>query len=268
VCGGQQARFTLAARDDRTSELRGLPFTATLSVAGQEVAVTRQEKGDGSHEFSFTAPEVEDDVTGELWVRLCGMAVARSPRSLTVQAKLLLTFSAPFDENGVLYHIGTAGGKEPYKNPHEAGRVVAAMSTSGAHQQLHISSCAARFVEHISPSKYNYTNNAPNSWMSVDLGESRTLQPNYYCLRNDKHGSHALRNWRLEGSHDGCSWVALRTHESDNSLATTSMSTAAWPLEGVTQAFRHFRILQTGKSAYNRDYLMCAGIELYGIFKE
>jgi len=192
VCGGQQARFTLAARDDRTSELRGLPFTATLSVAGQEVAVTRQEKGDGSHEFSFTAPEVEDDVTGELWGRLCGMAVARSPRSLTVQAGVQLTFSAPFDENGVLYHIGTAGGKEAYTNPHEAGRVVAAKSSNNTGNDAH-------FVQHAHSSGIsNYTDNAPNSWMSVDLGESRTLQPNYYCLRNVGGGNSVVRASELD----------------------------------------------------------------------
>ena len=36
---------------------------------------------------------------------------------------------------------------------------------------------------------------------------------------------------------------------------------AAWSVEGATEAFRHFRILQTAS-----NFLNCAGIELYGAF--
>jgi len=42
------------------------------------------------------------------------------------------------------------------------------------------------------------------------------------------------------------------------------MSTAAWPVDAGAQAFRHFRILQTGVNSSNKHFLMCAGIELYG----
>ena len=38
-----------------------------------------------------------------------------------------LRFQAPFDANGMLYHIGTAGGTCNYRNPHSAGAVVASM---------------------------------------------------------------------------------------------------------------------------------------------
>ena len=62
-------------------------------------------------------------------------------------------------------------------------------------------------------------------------------------------------------------WVALCTHANDASIATASMATAAWPVEGATEAFRHFRILQTGKNAYGDNLLLCAGIELYGAFR-
>ena len=93
------------------------------------------------------------------------------------------------------------------------------------------------------------------------------MRPNHYCLRNDANGGHALRNWRLEGSHDGRTWVALRTHTNDASIATQSMATAAWPVEGATEAFRHFRILLTGNNASGQNHLMCSGIELYGAFR-
>jgi hypothetical protein len=38
------------------------------------------------------------------------------------------TFSSPFDTNGVLYHIATNGGKEPYANPHASGKVSVTVS--------------------------------------------------------------------------------------------------------------------------------------------
>ena len=42
-----------------------------------------------------------------------------------------LRFQSPFDENGVLHHIGTAGGQREYQNPHNTGDVVASMSSIG-----------------------------------------------------------------------------------------------------------------------------------------
>ena len=37
---------------------------------------------------------------------------------------------------------------------------------------------------------------------------------------------------------------------------------------GAAGGFRHFRIIQTGKDSSGYDHLMCAGIELYGLFTE
>ena len=103
--------------------------------------------------------------------------------------------------------------------------------------------------------------------MSVDLGEGRSLRPNHYCLRHSNNSTQKLQNWRLEGSHDGSTWVALRTHTNDESIALQEMATAAWPVEGATEAFRHFRILQTGLNSNGNNALMCAGIELHGTFR-
>jgi hypothetical protein len=173
-----------------------------------------------------------------------------------------LRFESAFDTNGVLHHIGTAGGTEAYRNPHEAGRVVAAMSSAED------DSCPERFVQHTSAAD-NATGDDPNSWMSVDLGEGRSLRPDHYCLRTDSIIDSVLRSWRLEGSHDGSTWVALSTHTDDISIEEVSFATAAWPVEGVTEAFRHFRILQTGynSSGVGHHHLSCAGIELYGAFR-
>ena len=44
-------------------------------------------------------------------------------------SQVLSGFTAPFDKNGVLFHIGTAGGTDIYQNPHLTGAVTASMSS-------------------------------------------------------------------------------------------------------------------------------------------
>ena len=113
----------------------------------------------------------------------------------------------------------------------------------------------------------NYTNNTPNSWMSVDLGEGRTVVPTHYCLRNDSSADHQLRNWSLQGktAEPGANWVEIRRHDDDETLAKQAYSVGAWPIEGEERAFRHFRIRQHGyNAAGDDDALMCCGFEVYG----
>ena len=41
--------------------------------------------------------------------------------------------------------------------------------------------------------------------------------------RNDRH--HVMRNWRVEGSHNGIEWVPLRNHQEDVLLGSQQFST-------------------------------------------
>lgn len=182
--------------------------------------------------------------------------------AVAVAAGITFTHVSDFDTNGVLYHLATEGGAWPYANPHATGRVVASMSSMAV-------GSADVFVQHAHPAPVcNYTDNTAGSWMAVDLGEGQALRVARYTLRNDNHGGHALRRWRLQGSADGTSWTTLKTHADDAGLAPTAMSTASWPVEAA-EAFRHFRILQTGHNAACTHYfsLMCAGIELHGTLR-
>ena len=175
-----------------------------------------------------------------------------------------LRFQSAFDTNGVLYHIGTAGGTQEYQNPCMSQRVVAQTSDGTGSS----TSDTSLFVQHHHDQHIsNHTENSENAWMAVDLGEGRTLRPNHYCLRGDRHYHNNFQNWHLEGSHNGSTWVTLRKHQNDSSLPVrTPMSTAAWPVVEQAEAFRHFRILQTGMNSGRTWNLMCTGIELYGLF--
>jgi len=178
------------------------------------------------------------------------------------ELELKCTFASAFDTNGVLYHLATDGGKQPYTNPHEGCLVVATMSS--------VVNCMMgprQFVQHVfDQAVYNHTDSYPNSWMAVDLGEGRLLIPDYYCLRSDQLRQIKVRNWQLQGSNDGIAWTVLRSHVDDESLGREHMSTAAWPITGCSEAFRHFRVLQTGLNSIGHHGLPCTGIELYGQF--
>ena len=175
-------------------------------------------------------------------------------------------YSTPFDTNGVLYHIATAGGTRPYANPHDSGEVIATVSSSPNLPRSPMFGKLSGFVQHTHPSSVIYfVSQGLNPWMAVDLGEGRSLRPTHYCLRSDQHAGHKLRSWRLEGSNGGEEWTPLRTHMNDTSLAQTAMSVAGWPIEGIEGAFRHFRIILAGVSSNGTEMLMCTGIELYGL---
>ena len=152
-------------------------------------------------------------------------------------------FESAFDTNGILHHIGTRGGRAAYRNPHELGEVVSSISSI-----VTGSAGAEHFVQHAHATPvWIFTDNAPQSWMAVDLGEGRSLVVDHYCLRSDAQGgAYKLRNWELQGSPDGQTWQTLRAHQNDTSLLLQGMGTAAWPVDAGAQALRHFRIVQTG----------------------
>jgi hypothetical protein len=168
-----------------------------------------------------------------------------------------------FDERGVLFHLGTKGGTQPYANPHggDSGVVASMSSVIDGYGD------PKRLTEHRHGSAVaNFTDGKPGQWAAVDLGASHRLVLDHYALRADNY-YYYLRSWTLEGSNDADTWQPLREHKNDASLAA-KMAVAAWALDGAAvggRSFRHFRVRQTGKNSRgNFDELMCAGIELYG----
>ena len=171
-----------------------------------------------------------------------------------------LAFKLPFDATapGVLAQLASTRGAN-FPNPHAAGLVEATWSSEG-------SGPVSLFVQHQHAAPVQaHTSNAANSWMCVDLRRPVLLR--HYCLRHDKQGgSYVLRNWVLQGSPSaaGEDWTVLRQHVGDNTLPAQSMAVASWPVDSKG-SFRRFRILQTGPNSNGNNYLMCSGIELYGV---
>ena len=167
-----------------------------------------------------------------------------------------------FDQAGVLNHIGTAGGTREWVNPCTSGDVAVAWSS------VHVGP-EEQFVSKWDwKAQGSYTNNEANSWMRVDLGATRSLVVRHYALRHDHNGYNALRNWELQGANaaDG-PWTTLRRHDNDASIEPKCGFVAAWAVEGAAP-FRFFRIHQHGPESSGHHYMMCAGIELYGVLTE
>uniref|UniRef100_A0A3B3SRV1 E3 ubiquitin-protein ligase n=1 Tax=Paramormyrops kingsleyae TaxID=1676925 RepID=A0A3B3SRV1_9TELE len=168
-----------------------------------------------------------------------------------------------FDENGIIYWIGT-NAKTAYEwvNPAAYGLVVVTSSEGRNLPYGRLEDILSRDSSALNC----HTNDDKNAWFAIDLG--LWFIPSAYTLRHARgYGRSALRNWIFQVSKDGQNWMTLYTHVDDCSLNEPG-STATWPLDPSKeekQGWRHIRIKQMGKNASGQThYLSLSGLELYG----
>ncbi|XP_069008939.1 E3 ubiquitin-protein ligase HECTD1 isoform X2 [Embiotoca jacksoni] len=168
-----------------------------------------------------------------------------------------------FDENGIIYWVGT-NAKTAYEwvNPAAYGLVVVTSSEGRNLPYGRLEDILSRDSSALNC----HTNDDKNAWFAVDLG--LWVIPTAYTLRHARgYGRSALRNWVFQVSKDGQNWTTLYTHVDDGSLNEPG-STATWPLDPSKeekQGWRHIRIKQMGKNASGQThYLSLSGLELYG----
>ncbi|XP_053597850.1 E3 ubiquitin-protein ligase HECTD1 isoform X1 [Microplitis demolitor] len=177
--------------------------------------------------------------------------------------KMTFQYSHDFDENGVLYWIGTNAKTSPeWVNPGQYGLVVVTSSDGRSLPYGHLEDILSRDQSALNC----HTNDDKRAWFSIDLGV--WLIPSAYSLRHARgYGKSALRNWMFQASKDGVNWTTLYTHIDDCSLNEPG-STATWTLEppsDESQGWRHLRLQQTGKNASGQThYLSVSGFEVYG----
>lgn len=167
-----------------------------------------------------------------------------------------------FDENGIIYYIGTNGKSTEWVNPAQYGLVTV---TSSEGKQLPYGKLED-ILSRDSVSVNCHTKDNKKSWFAIDLG--MFIIPTAYTLRHARgYGRSALRNWMFQMSKDGINWVTMLTHSDDKSLAEPG-STCTWPIECSVeeqQGFRHVRIHQNGRNASGQThYLSLSGFEIYG----
>ncbi|KAJ8045570.1 E3 ubiquitin-protein ligase HECTD1 [Holothuria leucospilota] len=176
---------------------------------------------------------------------------------------LIFRHSHDFDENGLIYWIGT-NGKTAFEwvNPAAYNLVYVSSSEGRTLPYGRLEDVLSR-----DPSALNcHTNDDKKAWFTMDLGV--WLIPSAYTLRHARgYGRSALRNWIFQVSKDGQTWTSLLEHSDDSSLNEPG-STATWPLEPVAsekKGWRYVRLQQNGKNASGQThYLSLSGFEIYG----
>ncbi|KAG7213737.1 hypothetical protein KM043_002970 [Ampulex compressa] len=177
--------------------------------------------------------------------------------------RLTFKYQHDFDENGVLYWIGTnAKSCTEWVNPGQYGLVVVTSSDGRNLPYGHLEDILSRDSSALNC----HTNDDKRAWFSIDLGV--WLIPSAYTLRHARgYGRSALRNWMFQASKDGVTWTTLYAHVDDSSLNEPG-STATWTLEPPNeeeQGWRHLRLQQIGKNASGQThYLSVSGFEVYG----
>uniref|UniRef100_A0A0K2TN15 E3 ubiquitin-protein ligase n=1 Tax=Lepeophtheirus salmonis TaxID=72036 RepID=A0A0K2TN15_LEPSM len=177
--------------------------------------------------------------------------------------KISLEYDHDFDENGLMYWIGT-NGKTAFEwiNPAHFGLVVVT-SSEGRHLPY---GKLEDILSRDSSAINCHTNDDRKSWFAIDLGI--WIIPTAYTIRHARgYGCSALRNWSFQVSKDGINWTTLIEHENDERLNDPG-STATWQIpeqQNEQQGWRHVRLQQGGKNASGlTHYLSLSGFELYG----
>ncbi|GMS95260.1 hypothetical protein PENTCL1PPCAC_17435, partial [Pristionchus entomophagus] len=177
---------------------------------------------------------------------------------------LTFTYTSDFDENGIIYWLGTnAKSESEWTNPASVGVVVATSSEAPRQPFGRPEDILSRDANALNC----HSGDDKNSHFSIDMGA--LIKPSNYTLRHSRgYSRSALRNWLFQGSNDNRVWEVLSFHKNDTSL-TEPGSTATFPIDPSKGAFRYFRIAQNGEnSSGSTFYLSLSGFEMYGTILE
>jgi len=171
---------------------------------------------------------------------------------------LRFVYQEDFDQNGILYWLGTNGKTKPWSNPSHL-KEVKLESSPLMRDSKDVSAIVGREAVRC------VTKPVDKSWFQIDFLH-RKIKPKHYMLRHYiTWDSEAMRNWKFEGSNSGDKWDLLREHVKDESLCAKGQS-HTWELD-TQEFYSMFRILQTGVNSNQHNYLALSGFEIYGEMK-
>jgi hypothetical protein len=109
-----------------------------------------------------------------------------------------------------------------------------------------------------------HSRDSPNSWICYDF-KNMTIRPTHYSLRsrcNAGRGNHQLKNWAIEGSADGTTWIKLDRRE--NVLDLDAQNVTHTFALARSEEIRMIRLRQTGVNSSGNNYLIFSSFEVFG----
>lgn len=161
-----------------------------------------------------------------------------------------LTFATAGDTNGLFYYLGTEKLTKPWANPTTKGLSLNASSVENGSVISLVNRDESQF----------YTSNTPNSWVSFNI--ENKLKCNYYSIRARNNTAYYPRNWKLQGSNDGNTWIDLDT-QINNTVLSSASQWLSLPVIS-SEAYSWFRILNYGIDSEGHNYFTLGEVELYG----
>ncbi len=134
-----------------------------------------------------------------------------------------------FDENGVIFWMGTLRGCRKFQNPmvHNLGITVKTSSIIKGSVAIIVSRTSTMFWT-------RGTDTEQSSFISIDIGKNNYLTPSHYTLRHGHcNAADSLRNWIFEGSNDDINYYILSIHRNDRSLKN-GWDTKTFPVTSPT----------------------------------
>eukprot|EP01084_Bolivina_argentea_P064849 118219_1 len=178
-------------------------------------------------------------------------------------------YEKDFDENGIIYAIGTKFGEEKeWKNPANSMILLKSITTQMGNDG---GGSVSDMIGRKGIQCYLYSQQTRNAYLTIDFVALR-IRPSHYTLRHGRDdGYFCLHHWDFEGSNDEKIWTLIKRHQRDWELEGKQFKTNTWPIN-TEHYFRYFRIRMTGKTNYiyyTRDmdqlyYFCCSGFEIYG----
>jgi len=170
-------------------------------------------------------------------------------------------YEKDFDENGILYWLGTFQKTAPYQHPCDIGLAIVSPL------KFYCGTTKQAFSHNMPVAQNWLEKGVPHSWAEIELLHN-TIIPTAYTLR---HGypikGHAMRHWNFEARNPDEDWEILLEHRNDESIPGNDMNDTATfflPPRKKMKQYSIFRIYQTGETVDYSPYLMMAGFEIYG----
>jgi E3 ubiquitin-protein ligase HECTD1 len=126
-------------------------------------------------------------------------------------SKIELQHHSNFDENGLIYLLGTLGKQIYFENPAKKWMVNISASS--------ISPDSDKPSEIASRRECNVCTTAEDHpTITIEFNQVSIIPTKYSIKNSNKKGAGALRSWILQGSKDGNSWDKLLAHRKDANL--------------------------------------------------